>query len=215
MLKLYSYWRSSASYRTRIALHHKNIPYEYVPVHLLKDGGEQHKAAYRELNPQGFVPCLVDGGLVLNQSLAIIEYLDEKFPVTPLLPADPGLRAKARAMAYMLACDAHPMNNLKVLGYLTGELKLGDEAKSAWIRHWISEGLRPLEQMLASSPATGTFCLGETVSLADTCIPPLIYSAERFACPLEAFPTVMRIHAACMELPGFQAAHPSRQPDAA
>lgn len=214
MLKLYSYWRSSASYRTRIALHHKSIPYEYVPVHLLKDGGEQHKSDYRALNPQGYVPCLVDGELVLNQSLAIIEYLDEKFPATPLLPSDPVLRAKARAMAYMLACDAHPMNNLKVLGYLKSALEVTDEQKSAWLKHWICEGLAPLEAMLASSPMTGTFCLGETVTLADICIPPLIYSAERFGCELTPFPTVMRIHHACMALPGFMAAHPQQQPDA-
>lgn len=212
MLKLYSYWRSSASYRARIALHHKGLAFEYVPVHLLKDGGEQHKPEYRALNPQGFVPCLVDGELVLNQSLAIIEYLEEKYPEQPLLPAEPALRAKARAMAYMLACDVHPMNNLKVLKYLSGELHVSDEQKNAWIQHWIAEGLKPLEALLAGQ--SGPYCLGASVSLADTCIPPLIYSAERFGCDLSAYPAVLAVHRNLMELPSFQAAHPQIQPDA-
>lgn len=213
-VKLYSYWRSSASYRTRIALHHKQIPFEYLPIHLLKDGGEQHKADYRALNPQGFVPCLVDGEVVLNQSLAIIEYLDEKFPEVPLLPSDPVQRAKVRAMAYMLACDTHPMNNLKVLGYLSRELQISDIQKSDWIKYWIGEGLAPLETQLANSADTGRFCLGDRFTLADSCLPPLIYSAERFGCDLSPYPTVMRIYHQCMTLPGVIAAHPQQQPDA-
>ncbi|MBI2379270.1 MAG: maleylacetoacetate isomerase [Gammaproteobacteria bacterium] len=213
MLKLYSYWRSSASYRARIALHLKELPFETLPVHLLKDGGEQHKAEYRAVNPQGFVPCLVDGELVLNQSLAIVEYLDEAYPAKPLLPTNPALRAKARAMAYVLACDTHPMNNLKVLKYLSGELGVSDEQKSAWIQHWIAEGLKPLEQMLAAT--AGRFSIGDAPGLVDTCIPPLIYSAERFGCDLSAYPIVMRIQANLLELPAVQAAHPQNQPDAA
>lgn len=214
MLKLYSYWRSSASYRTRIALHYKQIPYEYLPVHLLRDGGEQHKPEYRQLNPQGYVPCLVDGDRVLTQSLAIIEYLDERYPARPLLPAEPFEKAQVRALAYMLACDTHPLNNLKVLKYLSGEMAISDENKNRWIQHWIDEGLRPLEAALAKRPSS-RFSFGETPNLLDVSIPPLIYSAERFDCDLSPFPTVMRIHDNAMALPEFQSAHPQVQPDAA
>ncbi|MCG2583185.1 maleylacetoacetate isomerase [Massilia sp. TS11] len=212
-MKLYTYFRSSAAYRVRIALQLKGLQPQMLPVHLLKGGGEQLQPAYRAINPSGLVPALDDGGQLITQSLAIIEYLDETHPATPLLPADPAGRARVRALAQMIACDTHPLANLRVLRYLTGPMGLSEETKNAWYVHWVSEGLRGLEAHLARDAATGSFCHGEQPGLADCVLVPQVFNAQRFQIDLTPYPTVMRIHAACEALPAFAAAHPSRQPD--
>jgi maleylacetoacetate isomerase/maleylpyruvate isomerase len=212
---LYGYWRSSAAYRVRIALNLKGIEYEQAPVHLVRNGGEQHQPDYRALNPQRLVPTLAIGETVITQSLAILEYLEETGPAPALLPDDAVGRARVRSLAQIVACDVHPLQNLRVLNYLTGQLGTSDSQRSAWARHWISEGLRALEERLSRSAATGTYCHGETPGLADICLVPQLYNARRFACELDAFPTVRRIDEACRELTAFRAAAPEAQPDAA
>lgn len=213
-MQLYSYFRSSAAYRVRIALNLKGLPYETVPVHLLKDGGQQLAPAYRKLNPSALVPTLVDGDLALGQSLAIIEYLEETHPQPPLLPSDPAGRARVRAIAQGIACDLHPLNNLRVLKYLKHEMKVEEEVKNAWYRHWVQVGLDSLEAMLADSPQTGRFCHGDAPTLADLCLVPQLYNARRFDCDLSGVPTLARIDEACRALPAFEAAAPEKQPDA-
>lgn len=217
MLKLYSYFRSSAAYRVRIALALKGLAYDTVPVHLLAGGGQQHGAAYRATNPQALVPALQEGegGAVITQSLAIMEYLDEAHGGAPLLPADALGRARVRALAQAIACDLHPLNNLRVLRYLKHELALSDAQKDAWYAHWMALGLSAVEEMLARSPDTGRFCHGDAPGLADCCLVPQVFNAQRFNCPLEGFPTIQRIVAECEALPAFQQAAPDRQPDAA
>jgi len=212
-MQLYSYFRSSAAYRVRIALNLKSLAYEYLGVHLLKDGGQQFSDAYRALNPAALVPALVDGDAVLTQSLAIIEYLDETHPEPPLLPADAVGRARVRAIAQTIACDTHPLNNLRVLKYLKRTLQVSDEAKDGWYRHWVGVGLAAVEAMLAHSPATGRFCHGDQPTLADLCLVPQVYNARRFDCDLSAMPTVLRIDAACREIQAFERARPENQPD--
>lgn len=216
MLKLYSYFRSSAAYRVRIALGLKQLPFDLVPVHLLKDGGQQHSSQYLALNPQGLVPALDagDGQEVLSQSLAIIEYLDETQTGAKLLPADALGRARVRAIAQAIACDIHPLNNLRVLQYLVKDMGLSAAQKDIWYQHWIAQGLHGLEHMLAGSNATGQFCHGDSPTLADCCLVPQIFNAKRLNCPLEAYPTINRIVAHCETLPAFQQAAPSQQPDA-
>jgi len=213
-MQLYSYFRSSAAYRVRIALNLKGLSYEYLPVHLLKDGGQQTSASYRKLNPTALVPTLVDGEAVIVQSLAIIEYLEETHPEPALLPSDPVGRARVRDLALGIACDTHPLNNLRVLKYLKHTLGVDEEAKTAWYRHWVHQGLAALEAQLAGSPATGRYCHGDTPTMADLCLVPQVANARRFDCDLSAMPNVVRIDAACRELPAFAAAEPSRQPDA-
>lgn len=217
MLKLYTYFRSSAAYRVRIALNLKNLPYEAIPVHLVKDGGEHLKEDYRRVNPVGAVPALADRELSLSQSLAIIEYLDEAYPYPPLLPADPVARARVRAIALDIACEIHPINNLRVLKYLTGQLGLSEEQKNAWYRHWVEVGLASVEARLTTGPQaalTGKFCHGEHPTLADCCLVPQVFNARRFGCRLDHVPTVVRIDAECRTLPAFVAAAPENQPDA-
>jgi len=213
-MQLYSYFRSSAAYRVRIALNLKGIPYEYLGVHLLKDGGQQLSDSYRALNPAALVPTLIDGDTIIGQSLAIIEYLDETHPQPALLPADPAGRARVRAIALAIACDTHPLNNLRVLKYLKRTLQVSDDAKNDWYRHWVHLGLSAVESMLANSPATGRFCHGDTPTLADLCLVPQVYNARRFDCDLSAMPTLLRIDAACRELQAFDLAEPDKQPDA-
>jgi maleylpyruvate isomerase len=213
-MQLYSYFRSSAAYRVRIALNLKGLPYSYMPVHLLKEGGQQLKPDYTRLNPQALVPTLVDGPAVLTQSMAIIEYLDETHPLPPLLPATPAARARVRALAQGIACDIHPLNNLRVLRYLKRELNVPDEARDAWYRHWVESGLLALERMLADSPDTGVYCHGDSPTLADACLVPQIFNAHRLDCDLSAMPTIVRIDAACRALPAFEQAAPENQPDA-
>ncbi|CAN7203973.1 maleylacetoacetate isomerase [Pseudoduganella sp. LjRoot289] len=215
-MKLFTYFRSSAAYRVRIALNLKALPYEAVPVHLLRNGGEQLGEAYRQVNPGALLPALEDDGALLTQSLAIIEYLDETHPgqPAPLLPADPAGRARVRALAMTIACDTHPLSNLRVLKYLVRTLKLDEEAKLAWIRHWMQLGLAAFEAHLARDAATGRYCHGDTPTLADCCLVPQVFNAERFEVDLAPYPHIARIYANCAALPAFQAAHPARQPDA-
>jgi len=214
-VKLYDYWRSSAGYRVRIALNLKGLSVERVPVHLLKDGGRQRLPAYRAVNPAGLVPALVtDDGHTLSQSLAIVEWLDEVHPLPRLLPVDPTLRAQVRAAALTVACEIHPLANLRVRHYLEGELGLTPERREVWDRHWVNQGLTTLESLLAARPAGGPYAFGEAPGLADLCLVPQLFNARRIDCRLDAFPTLVAIDAACSALPAFQAAHPSRQSDA-
>ncbi|MGH8714323.1 MAG: maleylacetoacetate isomerase [Casimicrobiaceae bacterium] len=212
-MKLYGYFRSSAAYRVRIALNLKRLDYDYVPVHLVM--GEQRTDAYRVLNRQGLVPTLSDGDAVVTQSLAIIEYLDEVHPDPPLLPSPPAARARVRAIALAIACDIHPLDNLRVLRYLTRTLGVGEEAKDAWYRHWIELGLAAIEARLAADAATAMFCHGDAPTLADVCLVPQLANARRADMALEPYPTLMRIDANCRALDAFAAAAPDRQPDAA
>ena len=199
----------------RIALNLKGMPYTAVPVHLVKDGGQHRSAAYRARNPQALVPAFeLEDGTVLTQSLAIMEYLDEVQPESALLPADAIGRARVRALAQAIACDLHPVNNLRVLQYLSQQLGISAEQKDAWYRHWVATGLQGLEVLLADHPSTGRFCHGDTPTLADCCLVPQLYNARRFQCPLDAYPTIQRIAAACETLPAFQQAAPEVQPDA-
>ena len=214
-MRLYTYWRSSAAYRVRIALNLKGVAAEQVPVHLVRDGGEQYGDTYRGINPQSRVPALEDGGRVLTQSLAILEYLEETHPEPPLLPPDPAGRARVRALAQIVACDIHPLNNLRVLRYLKREAGLDDAARDAWYRHWIADGFAAMEALLAGSPETGRFCHGDAPTLADACLVPQVYNARRYACDLAPYPTLTRVEAACLALPAFQRATPEAQPDAA
>jgi len=213
-MKLYTYFRSSAAYRVRIALNLKGLPYEAVPVHLLRGGGEQLQDQYRKINPSGLVPALQDERGTLTQSLAILEYLEETHPDVPLLPADPLGRARVRELSQIIACDIHPINNLRVLRYLVHQLGVSEEAKTEWYRHWVREGLAALEAHLARDPGTADFCHGETPTLADCCLVPQVFNAQRFDVDLSAYPNVARINANCVQLPAFAHAHPSQQPDA-
>ncbi len=215
MLTLYSYWRSSAAYRVRIALNLKGLAYRQMPVHLVKDGGQQHGAGYLALNPQGLVPLLVDevnGGARIGQSLAILEYLDEVFPVPALLPDDPVRRAQVRALALHIACDIHPLNNLRVLKYLSGELGVDDEAKNAWYRHWVALGLAAVEQGLEAFG--DELSLGQRPGYLEACLVPQVYNARRFDCPLDAYPRILARVARCEALEAFANAAPEVQPDA-
>ncbi len=214
MLKLYTYFRSSAAYRVRIALNLKGLAYQAIPVHLLRGGGEQFRDDYRALNPAALVPTLQDGDLVLTQSLAILEYLEETRPGVALLPADAAGRARVRALALMVACDIHPINNLRVLKYLSETLEVSDEQRQQWYRHWTEQGLAVIERHLASEAGTGVFCHGDTPTLADCCLMPQMFNAQRFAIDLAAYPTVRRIAEHCAGLAAFIAAHPAQQPDA-
>jgi maleylpyruvate isomerase len=209
-MKLYSYFRSSASYRVRIALNLKGLPYDIVPVNLLKS--QQKSAEYAAVNPQQLVPALIDNGQVLTQSLAVIEYLDEKYPTIPLLPVAPLERARVRALALAVACEIAPLNNLGPLNFLK-ELGLTDEQKTRWYHHWLAKGFKAVEEMLQND-ATGTYCHGAAPTMADCVLVPQVFNAQRFNCDLSPYPTLMRIHAACEKHPAFIAAHPSQQPDA-
>ena len=214
-MKLYTYFRSSAAYRVRIALNLKGVEYQAVPVHLLRSGGEQLADAYRKVNPSALVPTLEDdNGVVIGQSLAILEYLEETRPKPPLLPGDVAGRAHVRALALTLVADTHPLGNLRVLKYIKGELGQSEEAKLAWQQHWLREGLATFDAMLSRAGNTGPYCHGATPTLADCCLVPHLFSARRFEVDLAPFPALVRIDAACAQLPAFQLAHPSRQPDA-
>ena len=212
---LYTYWRSSAAYRVRIGLELKGLAWEARPVHLVREGGEQHLDAYRALNPQQLVPTLRHDGLTVTQSLAILEYLDERFPQVPLLPVDAGGRARVRALAQLVACDIHPLNNLRVMQYLERSLQLPADVRTQWTLHWMAEGFAAMETMLADSRDTGTFCHGERPGLADICLLPQLYNAHRFGLDLAPYPTLRRIEAACQGLPAFERARPEKQADAA
>jgi maleylacetoacetate isomerase len=209
---LYSYFRSSAAYRVRIALNLKNIDYEIRPVHLLKHGGEQFDPDYLALNPQGRVPALAVDNQVLTQSSAIIEYLEEAYPMPPLLPADPLDRAYVRSLAQLIACDIHPLNNLRVLSYLKERHRLEDN--SGWYRHWVREGFAALEKRLENSGRKGRFCFGDTPGLADAFLAPQVYNGLRFDCGINDFPLINDIYRNCMQEKAFIDAAPENQPDA-
>jgi len=211
-MKLYSFWRSSTSYRTRIALGLKGLHADNIPVNIVT--AEHRGSVYAKINPEMRMPTLIDGEHTLTQSLAIIEYLEEKYPEPPLLPLNIYERARVRALALAVACDISPLNNTSPLLYLSQKLGLTEEQKVEWMRHWISSGFEVLEQLLITSPYTGTFCHGATPGMADCCLVPQLYNARRYHIDLTDFPLITRIDAACAKLPAFIAAHPSNQPDA-
>jgi len=210
-MKLHNYFRSSASFRVRIALNLKGLDFEYIPVHIAR--GDHRTGPYAAISADRLVPLLEDGGERFSQSMAIIEYLDETHPEPALLPRDPVARAHVRALAQSIACEIHPLNNLRVLKYLVKDLKLDEEAKSAWYRHWVRDGLLAFERQLAQYPA-GTYCWGDTPTLADCCLVPQIFNGRRFDCDFSGLPRTMAAFDACMEHEAFQRAQPSRAPDA-
>ncbi len=209
-MQLYNYYRSSASYRVRIALALKGLDCDYTSVHLAKN--EQFKDSYTAVAASRLVPTLIDGAHALTQSLAIIEYLDETHPQPPLLPGTPGERARVRALAQDIACEIHPLDNLRVLRYLVRELKVSEDDKNRWYRHWVETGLEVVESKLAAQPST--FCHGDTPTLADCTLVPQIFNAQRFDCRLDHVPNVMRVFEACMKLPAFEETRPEKCPDA-
>ena len=210
-MKLYNYFRSSASFRVRIALELKGLAYDYVPVHLAK--GEHKQPQYAAMSPAMLVPTLqLDAGEHLGQSMAIIEYLDETHPEPRLLPRDALARARVRALAQLIACEIHPLNNLRVLKYLTRELKLEEEAKNGWYRHWVRDGLEAFERELGQLPP-GTYCFGDAPTLADCCLVPQIFNGRRFDVNFDGLPRTMAAFDACMALPAFQRAQPANCPD--
>jgi maleylacetoacetate isomerase/maleylpyruvate isomerase len=211
-VRLYSYFRSSASYRVRIALALKGVTHDYVPVHLVKN--EQSKPPFADMAPAKLVPLLQEDGHILAQSLAIIEYLEETRPEPPLLPGDALARARIRGLALDIACEIHPLDNLRVLRYLVHEMKVSEDDKNRWYRHWVETGLEAVERQLAGSTATGRFCHGDTPTLADVVLVPQIFNAQRMDCRLEHVPTVMRVFGECMALDAFSGTQPSACPDA-
>ncbi|PZQ65742.1 MAG: maleylacetoacetate isomerase [Variovorax paradoxus] len=210
-MKLHNYFRSSASYRVRIALNLKGMAYDYIPVHIAR--GEHKTGPFASLSADRLVPLLEDEGERFSQSMAIIEYLDEIQPEPPLLPSDPVGRAHVRALAQSIACEIHPVNNLRVLKYLVSELKLDEAAKNAWYRHWVREGLLAFERQLAQHPA-GVYCWGDTPTMADCCLVPQVFNGQRFDCDFSGLPRTMAAYEACMRLDAFQRAQPSQCPDA-
>lgn len=213
-MKLYSYFRSSAAFRVRIALNLKNLRYDYLPVHLVRDGGQQFAPDYRGIAPEGLVPVLVDGDTIVHQSLAIIEYLEETHPSPPLLPKTPAARAAVRAIALDIACDIHPLGNLRVLKHLASTHGLQKDDTDAWMRHWIGTGFDALETRLAGSSARGAFCHGDTPTLADVTLVPQVFNARRFGLDMARYPAIEAIDARCNALPAFADAAPANQPDA-
>jgi maleylpyruvate isomerase len=213
-MKLYTYFRSSAAYRVRIALNLKGLDYEALPVHLLRGGGEQLQETYRAINPSGLVPAFQDDYITLTQSMAILEYLEDEYPQVPIMPKDAAGRARVRELAQIIACDIHPVNNLRVLRYLVHELGLSEEKKTAWYLHWLTGGLEVLEKHLARDPSAGPLCHGPTPTIADCCLVPQVFNAQRYGIDISAYPNIARINAQCVEIPAFVAAHPSNQPDA-
>ena len=213
-MKLYTFFRSSASYRVRIALDLKGIGCEQASIHLRRGGGEQLSAAYKAINPQGLVPALEDNGKILTQSLAIIEYLEEKYPKPPIFPADPADKALVRSMAMVIACEVHPIQNLRVLNYVKATYNQTDAQVNQWAQHWIDLGLAALEQMILAQPKRGKFCFGDAPTLADICLVPQLGNARRYGCDLAKHPTIVEIEKSCMALPAFADAAPEKQPDA-
>ena len=210
-MRLYGYFRSSAAFRLRIALNLKKLAYEAIPIHLQRN--EQRRPEFLAVNPQGLVPALEEGGVTLIQSLAIIEYLDEAHPDPPLVPKSATDRARVRALAQLVACDIHPINNLRDLRYLKQHLGAEDAAIATWYNHWIAAGFEALERLLANDPRTGAFCHGEMPGLADITLVPQVVNAQRYRLDLAPYPTITAIYERCMALDAFAAAHPDRQPD--
>ena len=213
-MKLHTYFRSSAAYRVRIALHLKGLEYETVPVHLVRDGGQHLQLPYLNINPSAMVPTLQDERGTLTQSMAILEYLEETHPAVPLLPVDPLGRARVRELAQIIACDIHPLGNLRVMRYLVDELEISDEAKEKWRRHWILDGFASMESHLARHPGTGKFCHGDMPTLADCFLVPQVFNAIRFAIDITPYTNIARIYGNCIGLDAFVKAAPGAQPDA-
>lgn len=214
-IELFSYWRSSAAYRVRIGLNLKGLEHQITPVHLVRDGGQQHSEGYAALNPQELVPSLVHGDRVLHQSMAILEYLDEVFPEPALLPDDASGRARVRALAQLVACDIHPLNNLRVMQFFSDTWNVPQPERDDWTRHWMRVGFDAMERMLVESMDTGRFCHGDSPTLADCCLVPQLFNARRFHLDLTPYPTLVRIDEACLALQAFDAARPENQADAA
>lgn len=213
-MRLYTYFRSSAAYRVRIALGLKQLDWQAVPVHLVQDGGQHHSEAYKAINPAGLVPAFEDNGAVLTQSLAIIEYLDETYPTVSLLPGDAVARAHIRALAQSIACDLHPINNLRILKHLEHSLGLDAEQRKEWYLHWIQVGLEAFEQQLAVHNQSGDFCYGNSPTLADICLVPQVYNANRFGYSVDHLPRIAKAIQACAQLSAFIQAEPANQIDA-
>ena len=212
-MKLYTFFRGSSPFRLRIALNLKGLRYEAIPVHLGR--GEHRKAEFGAVNPQQLLPALVlDDGHVLNQSLAIIEYLDETHPNPPLIPKEPKARARVRSLSLLVACEIHPLNNARTLAYLRKQMGQNEDQVSAWYRHWIADGLAKLEAEITRGPGVGKFSHGDAPTMADCCLVPQIFNAQRFNCDLAPYPTLMRVYAECMKLEAFDKAQPAKQPDA-
>jgi len=216
LIRLFSYWRSSAAYRVRIALNLKGLRYDCVPVHLVDGGGQQHADAFHKLNPQELIPVLIDGERVVRQSMAIIEYLDEVYHASGfvLLPPTARERARVRSLAQAVACDIHPLNNLRALDYLGQQFSATAAQKDAWVKHWIEAGFLALEELLGGNPSTGAFCEGDEPTLADCCLIPQVYNARRFGVDMARFPTIARIDSHCLAMSEFDLAQPEKQPDA-
>ncbi len=214
-IELFSYWRSSAAYRVRIGLNLKGLAHQITPVHLVRDGGQQHSEGYAALNPQELVPTLVHGQSVVHQSMAILEYLDEVFPEPALLPDDALGRARVRALAQLVACDIHPLNNLRVMQFFSDTWHVPQPERDDWTKHWMQVGFDAMERMLVESVETGRFCHGDTPTLADCCLVPQLFNAKRFNVDLTPYPTLVRIEEACLALEAFDAARPENQADAA
>lgn len=213
-MELYTYFRSSAAYRVRIALNMKKLEAEHRYVHLARDGGEQHHRGFHKLNPQERIPVFVDGGAPISQSVAIIEYLEEIHPNPPLLPVDIADRAWIRSLVNVIACDIHPLNNLAVTQYLQREFGMDEAARIRWYHHWMDEGFRALEETLSRDPRVKTYCYGNRVSMADLFVVPQVYNAKRFGLDMSAYPTISRIDEACLKLDAFKRAAPENQRDA-
>lgn len=207
-MKLYDYFRSTASYRVRITLNLKNINYETIAVHLTNNGGEQHQQEYLAVNPQGLVPTLAENGHILSQSLAIIEYIDEIVPAPPLLPPAPFARAQVRSLALLIACDMHPLNNLRVLNQLRQQFSADEEQINRWYHHWLKLGFDAFEQKLQNLPRKQSFCYGNAVSLADICLVPQVFNANRFGFAMDGYPAINAIVESCRQLPAFLKAAP-------
>ena len=211
MIRLYGYFQSSAAYRARIALNLKELDYELVAVHLTKDGGHQFTEEYTKLNPQQLVPAVVDGDVTLTQSMAIMEYLEEAYPGHPILPADPAGRARVRSLSQVVACDIHPLNNLRVRKYIVEDFGLAEDQGRTWQEHWINKGFAAYEKMVAGG---GTFSHGDAPTMADICLIPQMFNARRINMDISAYPNLLGIEEACNALPAFERAHPRNQPDA-
>jgi maleylacetoacetate isomerase len=213
MITLYGYWRSTAAYRVRIALNYKQVAYNQKSIHLVKDGGQQNHPDYQKINPQKLVPTLIDGDFSISQSIAILEYIEEKYAELPLMPTDVKQKALVRQLCQLIACDIHPLNNLRVLQYLKKDLAVSDEDKARWYHHWIREGFKAYDSLI-SDKEVNLYSVGEELSMADLCLIPQIYNANRFNFPMDEFPRLQQINQNCMKLRAFRDAAPENQADA-
>lgn len=214
MMKLYTYWRSTAAYRVRVALHYKGIDFESIPVHLVKEGGQQHADSYQSINPQSLVPTLETDHGNFNQSIAIIDYLESQYPDPSLYPSSIADKAYVQSLALQVACDIHPLNNLRVLKYLQSEMTVNGDQKNQWYQHWVALGFTAIEKQLQNSKIVGEFCYQDQLTIADICLVAQVYNAVRFQCDLSSYPLITRINENCLKLDYFQKAKPENQADA-